>query len=92
MVHERSLESMGEPAGRSRLRVAVLECDSPLPAIRERYGNYGDIFQNLLERGKSKESLGDKPGMVVSKWDVAGQQAYPRLEDVDAILLTEASG
>lgn len=82
---------MIEPGNPSRPRVAILECDTPLAAIQQRYGSYGDIFEKLLQRGLAGTDLGDKPEIVTSKWDVAGRRAYPQLMDIDAILLTEAS-
>lgn len=83
---------MVEAAARPKLRVAVLKCDNPLAVIQERYGSYGDIFEKLLKQGQAGAALDEKSDLAVSKWDVADQQTYPRLEDVDAVLLTEASG
>ncbi|EME39851.1 hypothetical protein DOTSEDRAFT_65774 [Dothistroma septosporum NZE10] len=75
----------------SQLRVAVLECDTPLAAIREQYGNYGDILGKLLQRGTTGAGVCDQPEIVISQWDVAGRRAYPRLADIDAIILSEAN-
>ncbi|KAK4611795.1 Putative glutamine amidotransferase-like protein [Fulvia fulva] len=82
---------MVEAAARPKLRVAVLKCDNPLAVIQERYGSYGDIFEKLLKQGQAGAALDEKSDLAVSKWDVADQQTYPRLEDVDAVLLTEAN-
>lgn len=77
------------------LRIAVLECDEPIGKTKEKYGGYGGLFKELLENGVERypELYGEKaPGLEVSKFDVVNDmEAYPRLEDVDAILLTGSS-
>src|ERR1700743_731990 len=74
------------------LRIAVLECDTPMDAVREKYGTYGDVFKLLLQSGAdalgTPEVLSSKKGLEISKWDVVTKQEYPSLEDVDAILMT----
>ncbi|KAJ6113422.1 Glutamine amidotransferase type 1 [Penicillium sp. IBT 18751x] len=75
------------------LRIAVLECDTPLPAVNDRYNNEGyyGVFKTLLK--SSAEKLGDprldpETGLQITKWDVVDAQEYPKLEDIDAMLLT----
>ncbi|KAJ5123123.1 hypothetical protein N7448_009220 [Penicillium atrosanguineum] len=75
------------------LRIAVLECDTPLPAVNARYNNEGyyGVFKTLLK--SSADNLGNSrldpdTGLQITKWDVIDAQEYPRLEDVDAVLLT----
>ena len=80
------------PPKSSTLNIAVLECDTPIPAVQERYGSYGDIFERFLRRSLSLcETVPDDVDLVVSKWPVVVNQRYPCLEDVDAILLTGSS-
>lgn len=68
------------------LRVAVLECDTPIPPVKEKLGGYGDIFEGLLKRaGNSTAEI------VVSKWHVVGNPVYPDPNEVDAFLLTGSS-
>lgn len=74
------------------LRIAVLECDTPQPKTRNKYGGYGGVFKSLLEA--SADALGQpdvissKKGMEISKFDVVNGETYPNLEDIDAVLLT----
>ena len=30
------------------LHLATLECDEPMEEVKSRYGNYGNIFENML--------------------------------------------
>ena len=75
----------------SRIRLAILECDTPIPSVLERRGSYGDIFADILSnalKGLPAHS-GVKP--IFTSWDVVGKQEYPDLEQVDGILLTGSS-
>lgn len=72
------------------LRIAVLECDTPIDPLRERYGTYGDFFERLLrtslqELGKSETEL------QISKWDVVNNTNYPDPKQFDALLLSGSS-
>ncbi|KAF2083702.1 class I glutamine amidotransferase-like protein [Saccharata proteae CBS 121410] len=72
-------------------RIAVLECDTPMPQVVEQFGKYRDIFERLLKDGA--EALGEEKGLSredvqVSSYDVVDKEEYPDLEDVDAVLLT----
>lgn len=71
---------------RPPLRIAVLECDEPIGRTKEKYGGYGNLFKELLENGA--EQLSEKPELDVTKFDVVNTEHYPKLEDVDAILLS----
>ncbi|KAG9956698.1 hypothetical protein KCU61_g9633, partial [Aureobasidium melanogenum] len=64
-------------------RIAILECDAPLPDVAAKYGSYGDIFQSLLTRGDSESN-----DLEISKWDVVNEMEYPDLTNVDAVLLS----
>lgn len=71
------------------LRVAVLECDTPIPPVQEKLGGYGDIFEGLLKRGvQSSHSTAE---IQVSKWHVVSNPVYPDPNEVDAFLLTGSS-
>ncbi|KAL7947721.1 class I glutamine amidotransferase-like protein [Trichoderma barbatum] len=74
------------------LRLAILECETPLPKAKAARGSFGDIFQDLFTLGL--RNLGDEAANVqlqMSKWDVIAGN-YPRIEDVDAIVLTGSYG
>lgn len=75
------------------LRIAVLEADTPLSLAHAKYHGYGGVFRAFLEAGA--EGLGWKPGrdLKIESWDVVSVRGvqvgeYPRLEDVDAVLVT----
>lgn len=80
------------PSMRPPLRIAVLECDTPVQGAYLKYGGYGNIFRALLEAGadalNQPELISSKHGLQVGAWDVVSKTEYPRLEDVDALLLT----
>lgn len=73
----------------------MLECDTPLEGTRHKYGGYGGVFRALLESGVgalAKEQGSQKPvELEITKFDVEVEEMYPKLEDVDAILLTGSS-
>lgn len=73
----------------SQLRVAILECDTPVDNVKARRGTYGDIFTQLLKAGAVRAGLTQE--LQLSKWDVVTAQEYPELSNVDAILLTGSS-
>lgn len=81
---------------RAPLRIAVLECDTPLPNTNARYNGYGGLFAALLKASakalNQPERLDPETGLEVTKWDVVNGTEYPTLEDIDAVLLTGSSG
>jgi hypothetical protein len=76
------------------LRIAILECDTPLDKVLDKYGSYGDIFTALLKQA-SKEvtsESGEKVQVECTNYDVVSKQDYPEdLDKVDAILMTGSS-
>ncbi|KAH7068926.1 class I glutamine amidotransferase-like protein [Paraphoma chrysanthemicola] len=70
------------------LRIAILECDTPLPDIVAKYGLYGRIFSTLIETAAEGLSLSPKKDLVLSSFDVVNKQEYPNLEDIDAVLIS----
>ncbi|KAF4631904.1 hypothetical protein G7Y89_g6225 [Cudoniella acicularis] len=73
------------------LRIAILECDTPLEGTRAKYGGYGGVFTALLKAGVDAlnyPDLSSSSGLELSIYDVVTAQKYPALEDIDAILLT----
>lgn len=86
------------------LRIAMLECDTPLPQTKARFGGYGGVFEFLLKRGARalgpdvidpdkdlKVTMHDVIGgdEEVSQGDMDGR--YPDLEEIDGILITGSS-
>lgn len=81
---------------RPPFRIAVIECDTPLPDVVKQFGTYGDIFEGLLKAGVDAlgqpDVISSKDGLQVTKWNVVdNEDGYPALADVDAILLTGSS-
>ena len=74
------------------LRIAVLECDTPLDQTRAKYGGYGGVFKVLLETGADAldqpELISSQHGLELSFWNVERDRIFPSLEALDAILLT----
>ena len=80
------------------LRIAILECDTPLDGTRTKYGGYGGVFKALLEAGAQAVREAD-PSIATTKsqeeellklnyWDVVNKKDYPALDEIDAVLLT----
>jgi len=79
---------------RPPLRIAILECDTPVPDTDKKYGGYGGVFTALLKSSADslrQPGLSSTEGLVLSAYDVVTKQEYPRLEDVDAVLLSGSS-
>jgi GMP synthase-like glutamine amidotransferase len=73
------------------LRIAILECDTPLAGTRAKYGGYGGLFKALLTAGAdalNDPNLSSEHGLSLTNWDVVKAQEYPPLEDIDAILIS----
>lgn len=74
------------------LRIAVLECDTPLDRTKEKYGGYGGVFKALLETGadalNKPDLISSKKGLDISKYNVEHEELYPDLENIDAILIS----
>jgi hypothetical protein len=78
---------------RPPLRIAVLECDTPLPNTDAKYRGYGGVFEHLLKSGA--EALGSPDsdiGLQISKYQVQlNPDVYPKFDDIDAVLITGSS-
>jgi hypothetical protein len=73
------------------LRIAILECDTPLDVVKAKYGTYGTIFTTLLNLGADAlgfPGLSSSTGLTLSTFDVVTKQEYPELDDIDAILIS----
>jgi hypothetical protein len=73
------------------IRIAVLECDVTIGRLAE---GYGPIFQRLLTAAavKIKNDDGRSPTLEISWFNVVQKpETYPKLEDIDAVLLSGSS-
>lgn len=73
------------------LRIAILECDTPLSSVVEKHGRYDRIFSALLETAAEGLGLSPKKDLVLSGFDVVDKQEYPNMEDIDAVLISGSS-
>lgn len=77
------------------LRIAILEADTPLKGTQAKYGGYAGVFTALLKAGadhlQQPDLISSKHGLEISCFDVVDKQEYPKLEDVDAVLITGSS-
>lgn len=75
----------------SPIRLAILECDTPIPSVLERRGTYGDIFADILGTALKGLPAYSAVEPLFTSWDVVDKQEYPDLDQVDGILLTGSS-
>ncbi|KAK2737431.1 hypothetical protein FQN57_007521 [Myotisia sp. PD_48] len=80
---------------RHPIRLAILECDVPLSGTQTKYGGYGGVFEALLQasaKGLNQPHIVDpETGLDIKKFNIqANPDDYPKLEDIDAILITGA--
>ena len=77
------------------LRIAILECDTPLEQTKTKYGGYGGVFKALLETAADAldqpDLISSKKGLELSTFDVVTKQEYPELDSIDAVLMTGSS-
>lgn len=71
------------------LHFALLVCDTPLPEVIEKYGDYTKQYPVIFE----KASVNKNVNIVWDFFDVVETQVYPSLQDIenkkyDAIVLT----
>ena len=86
------------PPPPSPLRIAILECDIPIGNTRAKYGGYGNLFEELLLKGKDelvregrdgrKEGVDLLPELDVTKFNVVDEELYPDIEEVDVVLVS----
>ncbi|KAG0371153.1 hypothetical protein BGX24_001824 [Mortierella sp. AD032] len=77
---------------KSPIRVALLVCGTPIPAVAEVYGEYPAVFNNLLQDGlkelKERKAVDPDAELVLEGFDVR-EDLYPeRLSDYDGVLIT----
>lgn len=75
-----------------KVRLAILECDTPLPNTKERYAGYGGVFKSLLSAGAKAEGLNLDDVLDVTMHQIEDDpECYPELGEIDAVLLTGSS-
>ena len=79
----------------SPLRIDVLECDTPTPNTNAKYGGYRGVFESLLKSSaralEQPERLNPDTDLEITGWDIVNGEEYPKLEEIDAVLLTGSS-
>lgn len=75
-----------------KVRLAILECDTPLSKTAKQYGGYGGVFKVLLSAGAKAEGLDPESVLDMSLYQVVDKpETYPDPDSIDAILLTGSS-
>lgn len=75
------------------LRIAVLECDTPVDKVKAELGGYGNIFETLLSSGADllAKETGTRVPLDIRIFNVVNDEIYPTLNEIDAVLLTGSS-
>jgi len=73
--------------------VAILECDTPIQAVMNERGTYGDIIETFLRRGLEvySRNSGRSVELRVTKFDVVNFGDFPDPEEVDCVVLSGSS-
>ena len=71
-------------------RIAILDCDPLSPKICEKYESYGGVATAWLEAGARELGLARKD-LDITIWDVLEKKEYPRVEDVESVLILGSS-
>lgn len=83
---------MGSVGSPTVLRIAVLECDTPLPGTKARFQGYGGVFEHLLRTGAKALGRPAQEDLIITKHQIeSNPENYPDLDDIDAILITGSS-
>lgn len=91
----------------SPIRIAILEADTPLEQTRRKLGSYAGAFISLLHRAADASKIprdklqlagwdvvNEQDGGVEDMggvYELKRTRGYPRMEDIDAILITGSS-
>jgi hypothetical protein len=77
------------------LRIAILECDTPLPETKKRFHGYGGVFEFLLRSGAKaldRVDVDPETSLEFSFWPVEqNPDRYPDPDEIDAVLITGSS-
>ncbi|KAI8587035.1 class I glutamine amidotransferase-like protein [Geranomyces variabilis] len=72
-----------------RLRIALLICDTPLPVVVEKYGDYEKLFGELLRQGAAAYSASTKPvNLEIEAFNVVEGQYPVDISNFSAFVLT----
>lgn len=76
-----------------KIRLAILECDTPIPSVDEKYHGYGGVFKALFNAAaKSEDHASAEDVFDFSVYQVVESPGtYPDLQNIDAVLLTGSS-
>lgn len=74
----------------TKLRLALLICDTPIPNVLEHEGNYNEVYHSYLRRSLDvyqKDSV-QKIDFQLDGFDVRFKEEYPNLDEYDGIVIT----
>lgn len=69
------------------LRLLILEFEDPPVEIFEKYGTYGDTVVHLLRHQLQRVAQDKALQVMISRFDVMGDDAYPDPTDFDAVFI-----
>lgn len=74
----------------TKLRLALLVCDTPIPGVLERDGDYNKVYGDYLRRSLNVyKKEGDKDvDFQLDGFDVRFKEEYPNLDEYDGIVIT----
>jgi hypothetical protein len=75
----------------TKFRISILECDTPPPAIVEKEGKYGDIFERRWTDSTGHANNACDLHLSFTKFDAVDARTYPAIDEVDAVLLSGSS-
>ena len=62
------------------LRIAIIETDTPIAPISEKYGSYGGVFTSLLHKAADASDI-PRSRLQLSGWDVVDIANEGQIED-----------
>jgi hypothetical protein len=72
------------------IRLALLQCDMPIPTVRAEHGTYLDIFKSLLRKSLERTRPHLQVDWILDGYDVVSGE-YPsdqKIKEYDAILIS----
>jgi hypothetical protein len=74
----------------TKLRLALLICDTPIPNVLQHEGDYYKVYGNYLQRSLDvyQKDNKEKIEYQLDGYDVRFKEEYPNLDNYDGIVIT----
>ena len=74
----------------TKLRLALLICDTPIPNVLEHEGDYNEVYHSYLRRSLDvyQKDNAQKVDFQLDGYDVRFKEEYPNLDEYDGIVIT----